>query len=42
MNIMDAKHQGLLKHLFVDDAHNHIAHNFLFMFGIDVEIKSNT
>jgi hypothetical protein len=27
----------LLEHLFVDDEDDHIAHNFLFMFGIDVE-----
>jgi hypothetical protein len=27
----------LLEHLSVDDGDNHIVHNFLFMFGIDVE-----
>jgi hypothetical protein len=27
----------LLEHLCVDDEDNRIAHNFLFMFGIDVE-----
>jgi hypothetical protein len=31
-----------LEHHYVDDEDTHIAHNFLFMFGIDVEIKSNT
>ncbi len=27
----------MLEHLFVDDQDDHITHNFLFMFGVDVE-----